>query len=180
MSIDLQPTLQNDLVLLQPLQADDFEALYAVASDKLIWEQHPNPNRYQREVFRTYFDGAMVSKGALLIKNAEGEVIGCSRYYDYDTANNSVLIGYTFFGRAYWGTTYNRTVKLLMLAHIFQSVTTVKFHIGAKNIRSQRAIERLGAVKVATREVAYFGEPLQTNYEYEITKELFEKVISNF
>ena len=78
--INLQPVLENEFIRLQPLQQNDFERLYAVASDPLIWEQHPNKDRYKREVFQTYFEGAMESKGALLvIDKLTGEVAGSSR-----------------------------------------------------------------------------------------------------
>ena len=54
--------------------------------------------------------------------------------------------------------------------YIFQFVSKVYFHIGAKNIRSQIAITRLGAEKIAEQEVTYFGEDSNLNYVYEITK----------
>ena len=49
--MNLQPTLQNDLIILRPLRENDFEALYEVAKDPLIWEQHPSRERYKREVY---------------------------------------------------------------------------------------------------------------------------------
>lgn len=169
--MNLQPVLENEIVQLVPLQESDFEVLYQVASDPLIWEQHPNKDRYKRAVFQNFFEGAIQSKGAFkIIDNASGEVIGSSRFYDYDEANKSVLIGYTFYGRRYWGSNYNPPVKKLMLDYAFQFVNTVYFHIGAENIRSQKAIERLGAVKVRKIEVAYHGEPEKLNFEYRIEK----------
>jgi RimJ/RimL family protein N-acetyltransferase len=172
MQMHFQPTLQNNLIILQPLQPHDFEPLYAVAADPLVWEQHPNKNRYQREVFQNFFDGAMQSKGALLmLDKATGEVAGCSRFYDYDETASSVFIGYTFFGRRFWGKGYNPAAKQLMINYAFQLVDTIKFHIGAQNIRSQIAIERIGAVKIKEIEVAYHGEPERLNFEYELKKE---------
>lgn len=170
--MNLQPVLENEIVQLVPLQESDFEILYQVASDPLIWEQHPNKDRYKREVFQNFFEGAIQSEGAFkIIDKASGETIGSSRFYDYDGANKSVLIGYTFYGRNYWGSLYNPSVKKLMLEYAFQFVNTVYFHIGAENIRSQKAIERLGAVKVREIEVAYHGEPVKLNFEYRIKKE---------
>ncbi|XVJ66696.1 MAG: GNAT family N-acetyltransferase [Lacibacter sp.] len=172
MHIHFQPTLQNNLVLLQPLQQDDFEPLYMVAADPLVWEQHPNKNRYQREVFQNYFNGAMQSNGAMLILDkATDEVAGCSRFYEYDETTSSVFIGYTFFGRKFWGKGYNPAAKHLMIDYAFQLVNTIKFHIGAQNIRSQIAIERIGAIKTKEIEVAYHGEPERLNFEYELKKE---------
>lgn len=168
----LQPVLSNELVTLRPLGENDFERLYKVASDPLLWEQHPNKDRHKREVFENFFKGAMESKGAFLItRNDTEEAIGSSRYYDYDPEKSSVAIGYTFIARNCWGGTYNPAVKKLMLAHAFHFVKEVLFHIGAVNIRSQKAIQRLGATKLKEEEIAYYGEAPKLNYIYSIRKE---------
>ena len=170
--MNLQPTnLVSESVELVPLKQTNFEKLYAVASDPLIWEQHPNPDRYKKEVFEVYFKGAIDSGGAFLIKNAEsGEVIGCTRFYDYNAEDRSILIGYTFFARSCWGRGINHAVKHLMLDYAFQFVDKVIFHVGANNIRSQKAMERLGAVNLGLEEVAYYGEATRTNIVYCIEK----------
>lgn len=172
MKFDLQPTiLTNDSVVLVPLKESDFESLFAVASDELIWEQHPNKLRYQKEVFKNFFDGAIDSKGAFLIQDRETqEIIGSTRFYDYNQEDNSVLIGYTFMGRKFWGKGINASVKKLLLDYAFQFVDKVYFHVGATNFRSQKAIEKLGAIKVAEQEVAYYGEDSKLNYIYKINK----------
>lgn len=163
--------LQNHVVEAIPLRQTDFEELFAAANDPLIWEQHPNPDRYKREVFENYFRGAMLSGGAFIIKDAQtGETIGSSRYSDHDAAQNSVHIGYTFFVRSHWGTGHNHALKKLMLAHAFNYVDKVIFLIGAVNKRSQVSIERLGAKKTGEKETAYFGEAPKTDFVYEITK----------
>lgn len=170
--MNLQPTLKNDLITLFPLTENDFEELYNVASDPLIWEQHPNKDRYKREVFKNFFEGALQSGGAFkIIDNATNKVIGSTRFYDLNMKDKSVLIGYTFYGREYWGSTYNPQVKKIMLDYAFQYINKVFFHIGANNIRSQKAIERIGASKVREIEVAYHGEPEKLNFEYVIYKE---------
>jgi RimJ/RimL family protein N-acetyltransferase len=169
--MNLQTIIQNETIMLQPLAERHFEELYAAANDPLVWEQHPNPLRYQRDVFATYFDGAMQSKGAYAIINKQtNKIIGSSRFYDEDAATNSILIGYTFLNRESWGGKINPMVKQLMLDYIFAFVDNVLFHIGANNVRSQKAIERLGAKKIDELKVAYHGEPLQLNYVYRITK----------
>lgn len=167
----LQSILENELVKLIPLQETDFERLYAVASDPLIWEQHPNKDRYQRTVFESFFKGAMESRGAYLILSKDsGEVVGSTRYYDYDPEKGNVFIGYTFAGRKFWGKGYNPSFKKLMIDHAFQFADRVMFHIGAQNIRSQMAIERLHAQKVGVEEVAYYGEAPKLNFVYQISK----------
>lgn len=169
---NIQPILENDRVILYPLQHDDFEALYALASDPKVWEQHPNKDRWQKEVFQNFFAGAMQCAGAFkIVDKTTGKVAGSTRFYDYNEEENSILIGYTFYGTAFWGTGLNRTVKALMLDYIFRFVSKVYFHIGAVNVRSQVAIGRVGAQKVGEEEIAYFGEAPKLNYIYAIAKE---------
>ena len=167
-----QPThLQNEVIKLIPLQEIDFEELYSVASDPLVWEQHPNKLRYQRDVFQNYFEGALQSKGAFLIRDTKtNEPIGSSRFYDYNKNDNSILIGYTFIGRQFWGNGYNKALKKAMLDYAFQFVDSVYFHIGAFNIRSQKALEKIGGVKIDEFEVEYYGEDSKLNFIYVIHK----------
>ena len=172
MPVDLQPLhLQNEFVKLSPLAETDFERLYQVASDPLIWEQHPNQNRYQKEAFQNYFEGAIKSKGAFIIFDAVTlEPIGSSRFCNYNSADNVIEIGYTFLARDHWGTTYNKALKTLMLDHAFTFADRVKFYIGANNIRSQKSIVRFGAKKIGEDEVEYYGEPKKLNFIYQIDK----------
>jgi len=149
--VDLQPTLRGELVSLRPLRPDDFDALFAVAADPLIWEQHPEPTRYQEPVFRSYFQGAIDSGGAFLITDAaDGRVIGSSRYDGFDPVAREVEIGWTFLARSHWGGRYNADLKRLMLDHAFRYVDRVVFIVGVGNIRSQRAVEKIGAVRTGT------------------------------
>lgn len=144
---DLQPTLEGEKILLTPLKPDDFEALYAVASDPLIWEQHPEPTRYQRRVFDGFFAGAIASGGALLVTDKTSrKVIGSTRYYDWNPTEREIAIGYTFLARSQWGGSTNREMKALMLNHAFRWVNVVWFHVGKNNWRSRRAVEKIGGV----------------------------------
>jgi N-acetyltransferase len=171
MEIDLQPTLESPTALLKPLREGDFEALYKTASDPKIWEQHPNKNRWQREVFLNYFKGAMESKGAfLIIDKASGEIAGSTRFCNYYAAEKTIEIGYTFCAVKFWGTGLNPAVKRLMMEYAFQFADKVHFQIGADNLRSQIAIQRLGAQKIGEKTVAYYGEPPKLNFVYEILK----------
>ncbi|SKC96066.1 Protein N-acetyltransferase, RimJ/RimL family [Chitinophaga ginsengisegetis] len=172
MIFNTQPILENDKVILYPLEEKDFEALYAVASDPEIWRQHPNQDRWKREVFQVFFDGAMQSKGAFkIVDKATGNIIGSTRIYNYNEQDNSLFIGYTFYATSCWGKGINQSVKAIMLDYVFQFVSKVYFHIGANNIRSQIAIGRIGAEKIAEEEVTYFGEAPRLNFVYEISKE---------
>lgn len=114
----------------------------------------------------------MESGGAFLVLNKNSnEVLGCTRFYDFDEENRSILIGYTFYGRDSWGKNVNPQVKKLMLDYIFQYVETVMFHVGKENMRSIKAMEKLGALKIGEEEIAYFGELPKINVVYEIKKE---------
>jgi len=139
--MELQPALSGELIIVRPLTADDFDALYQAASDPLIWELHPEPLRYTRPVFQKYFDGGIESKGAFaVIDRKTGEIIGSSRYHDYDPVEKTVEIGYTFLARKYWGGEYNLELKKLMLDHAYKWVDKVFFYVGEKNFRSQCAL----------------------------------------
>lgn len=171
MPFNTQPTLENQQVLLLPLEATDFADLYAAASDPKIWEQHPNKDRWKPEAFGTFFEGAMQQKALKIVDKATNTIVGSTRFYGYDAQDNSILIGYTFYTTQYWGKGINPGVKALMLNYVFQFVATVYFHIGASNVRSQIAIGRLGAEKIAEEEVAYFGEAPKLNYVYRLGKD---------
>ena len=152
MPFDLQPTLKSEMLELRPLQAGDFEALYAVASDPLIWEQHPNSDRYKSDVFRKFFDEALQSGGALLaIDRQTDQVIGSSRFHCYDLERSEIEIGWTFLARSHWGGAYNGEMKRLMLSHAFKFVDNVIFLVGSNNLRSQRAVEKIGGVRAGAK-----------------------------
>ncbi|WP_295221109.1 GNAT family N-acetyltransferase [uncultured Chryseobacterium sp.] len=172
MNFSIQTILENETYQLIPLQQGDFESLYEVASDPKVWEQHPNKDRYRREVFENFFQGAIESGGAFkVVEKATGDILGSTRFYDFDDENNSIFIGYTFYGTKSWGRKINPQIKKLMLDYIFQFADTVYFHVGKDNIRSRTAMERLGAENQGEQEVAYFGEPSRTNILYQIQKQ---------
>jgi RimJ/RimL family protein N-acetyltransferase len=149
---DLQPTLKGKLLRLRPLQPEDWDDLYAVASDPLIWEQHPIKDRYKEEVFKGFFRDALASGGALIaIDSKTGKVIGSSRFHPYDEEKEEIEIGWTFLSRSHWGGLYNREMKQLMVAHAFRFVKSVIFLVGPENLRSQRAVEKIGAVRVGSK-----------------------------
>ena len=150
--IELQPHLSGELIELRPLRPDDWEELFAVAVDPLIWELHPARDRYKEEVFREFFREALESGGAFAVVDRKArKIIGSSRYFGYDPGKSEIEIGWTFLARAYWGGVYNREMKRLMLDHIFQFVDNVVFLVGPTNFRSQRAMEKIGGVLIGRR-----------------------------
>jgi RimJ/RimL family protein N-acetyltransferase len=155
MPFDLQPYLKGDLLELRPLCAEDYRDLYAVAADPLIWEQHPCNDRYQEDVFAAFFRDALASGGALIaLDRKDGRVIGSSRFHGYDEQRSEIEIGWTFLARSHWGGAYNGEMKRLMLGHAFRFVESVVFLIGPHNFRSQRAVEKIGAVRAGSRQDA--------------------------
>lgn len=171
-NLNLQPNiLEDELTKLIPLEEKHFEALYDVASDPLIWEQHPMKDRYKREVFRLFFDAALNSKGSfLMLDQKNDEIIGSTRFYNYDAEQSSVAIGFTFIARKYWGTPYNNSCKKLLIDYAFQNVNSIFFHVGAENIRSQKAVLKLGATKVKEMFTLH-NEVEVLHFEYELKKE---------
>jgi RimJ/RimL family protein N-acetyltransferase len=155
--INIQPILESENLILKPINNHDFEALYQVASDAKIWEQHPSKDRWQKDVFKDFFDFAIQSRGALkIIDKATNEILGSSRFYDFNKSENSIIVGYTFYATKCWGTGINLAVKKMMLDYIFQFVEQVDFQIGTENIRSQIAIGRIGAKKLENPDLPFF------------------------
>jgi RimJ/RimL family protein N-acetyltransferase len=167
---DLQPILKGKLLELRPLRPSDFPDLYAVASDPLIWEQHPAKDRCQEAVFQQFFQKALDSGGAFVATDRkDGRVIGTSRFHDYNPERNQIEIGFTFLARSYWGGAYNREMKELMLRHAFSYVERVVFLIDPQNFRSQRAVEKIGGVRAGSRQNAEG----RASFVYEITAPAF-------
>jgi len=145
--VDLQPTLEGDRVIVRPIAATDWDAMFAAAADPEIWKLHPDSDRYTEAVFRAFFDGAVKSGSAFTcIDRENGNVIGSSRYHGYDPVISEIEIGWTFLTRDYWGGSYNREIKRLMIDHAFTFVETVVFWVDKSNLRSRRAMEKVGGV----------------------------------
>ncbi len=148
-NFNFQPILENLLVIIQPLQESDFERLYIVASDPLIWEQHPSKERSDRDGFTKFFDEAIKTKSAFLIIDKEsGEVVGTSRYNLHKDFPEAIEIGWTFLARKFWGGRYNKAIKYLMIQHAFRIFNTVLFFIDKNNFRSQKGVEKIGAKRI--------------------------------
>ena len=104
-------------------------------------------NRHEPTVFREFFHESLASGGALLAVDARtGEVIGSSRFHGYDEAKSEIEIGWTFLARSHWGGRYNGEMKQLMLRHAFRFVRNVVLFVSPTNLRSQRAVEKIGGV----------------------------------
>jgi N-acetyltransferase len=173
MLFNLQPHLKGELIELRPLRRDDWDELFTIASDPLIWEQHPESDRYKEDVFKIFFEDALRSGGAFVVVDTKTQqIIGSTRFHGYDPEKSEIEIGWTFLARKYWGGRYNREMKQLLLAHAFKFVENVVFFVGENNIRSQKATEKIGAVKSGTAKKVYGNRPASLNVRYVIRKPL--------
>jgi RimJ/RimL family protein N-acetyltransferase len=170
-AFNLQPHLRGELIELRPLTLEDWDDLFDVASDPLIWEQHPERDRYKEDVFTIFFKEALESGGAfIIIDRKTQQIIGSTRFYGYDPEKSEIEIGWTFLARKYWGGRFNAEMKRLMLNHAFKFVESVVFFVGEDNVRSQKAMENVGAIKVGTATRAYGNHPPALNVKYVIKK----------
>ena len=171
MAFELQPHLKGELIELRPLRPEDWDDLFAVASDRLIWEQHPESDRYREDVFKAFFREALECGGAfVIIDKKTQQIIGSTRFHGYDPQKSEIEIGWTFLARNYWGGRYNRELKDLMLAHAFKFVENVVFLVGENNVRSQKATERIGGIRDGLVKKIYGNRPPSLSVRYVIKK----------
>jgi RimJ/RimL family protein N-acetyltransferase len=146
MSFELQPHLKGELIELRPLRPEDWNDLFAVASDPLIWEQHPENDRCKEDVFRIFFKDALESGGAFVVIDSESKrIVGSTRFHGFNAERSEIEIGWTFLARKCWGGRFNTEMKQVLLDHAFKFVESVVFFVGEGNVRSQRAMEKVGA-----------------------------------
>ena len=174
--MDRQPVLEGERLYLRPLTETDWDALYAVASDRELWAVHPSHDRWQEPVFRAFFDDALAKGGALaIIDRQTGAVIGSSRFQfcDRPEEDGALEIGWSFLARACWGKGYNAEFKRLMLAHAFRFVDRVVFRVGADNVISRKAMANIGGRLTGDSYVEErAGRPVE-HVVFEITRESF-------
>lgn len=167
--MNLQPFLIGASLTLRPLAEEDFDELYLAAADPLIWEQHPDRHRYEPGPFEIYFRSGMDSKGALAIVR-DKKIIGSSRYTHYNSSHSSVEIGYSFLTREHWGQKFNLELKTLMLNHAFRSVESAFFVVGISNFRSQKAMQKIGGIRIFDISHTPVNTSTQTSVVFEIKK----------
>ncbi|WP_369026953.1 GNAT family N-acetyltransferase [Qipengyuania sp. RANM35] len=174
--MDRQPTLETERLTIRPMTEADREPLYAIASDPMIWEQHPIHDRWKREVFDAFFDEGMESGGALaIVRKSDGQILGSSQYKGFDPDDGgSIEVGWTYLDRSCWGKGINPEMKRAMLAHAFQDLATVRFRVGDTNYRSRNALEAIGAVRTERYELAKYQGKRIVHLVYEISRDDFE------
>lgn len=162
--MDFDKPLSYENVSLQVMRQSNFDKLFEVASDPKIWDQHNDKKRYEIEGFRKFFDSGINNPQNCYLIYYKGELVGSTRYYEYDSIKSSIKIGYTFYAKKYWGTELNKIVKKLMLSYAFNFVETVFFDVWVENFRSQKAVEKLGASM-------YKRDSLRERFVFKLTKE---------
>jgi RimJ/RimL family protein N-acetyltransferase len=173
--LDLQPTLAGEGLSMRPLAEADFTALLTAAADPLVWAQHPDPSRSTPEGFTPAFKDALQSKGCLVaVDHSRQSPIGWSRYHTY-LPGQRVTIGYTFLARSHWGGLTNAEMKRLMLRHAFTEVPEVRFTVAERNLRSRRAVEKLGAELAGAEDIPRWG---QIHVIYRLTPQLWARSAS--
>jgi RimJ/RimL family protein N-acetyltransferase len=171
MVFELQPHLVGELLELRPLRPDDWEQLFRASSDPLIWAGHPCYDRYKEDVFKEFFREALECKGAFVILDRKtGAVIGSSRYFGYDPQKSEIEIGWTFLVRSHWGGTFNAEMKRLMLDHAFRFVDSVIFTVATTNVRSQKAMQKIGGVLTDRRVTRALHGKIVEHYVYLVKK----------
>ena len=146
--VNFKLKLENESFSLIQTKTSHFEKLCSVAGNPVIWEQHPENDRWKREVFIKFFQIAMENTlGCFtIVDKTLDKFIGSTRFYSHDKIDNSIRVGYTFLSNEYWGTSVNLQIKKLMLDYAFRHIDKVYFDIGEENFRSRKATEKLGAV----------------------------------
>jgi RimJ/RimL family protein N-acetyltransferase len=170
-AFDLQPHLTGELIELPPLRPGDWDELFAVASDSLIWEQHPERGRCKEHIFKMFFREALECGGAFAVIDSKiQQIIGSTRFYDYNPEKSEIEIGWTFLAQKYWGGRRNREMKDLQLGHAFEFVEKVIFFVGEQNFRSQKALEKIGAIKIGMAARTCGHHPRAINVKFEVRK----------
>jgi len=165
--LDFKAVLENDLVHIRPLTAEDFDALFSISSDPLLWEQHPAKERSTPEGFKKWFEDAMATDRAFYVTDKEtGKPVGTSRYNETELAASAIEIGWTFIAREFWGGKYNRSLKKLMMDHAFTHYDKILFFVDKHNFRSQKAVEKLGGKRISELDGQPLGPRGETSFVY--------------
>lgn len=156
MDIDI-PQLKGKHVYLEPLSPGHRETIRLLAKDERIWEFNQtlliddNYDTMYDAYFNTALDRqAMGGQQSFVIRQVKDDMtIGMTRLYEISPNDKYASIGYTWYIPSVWGKIYNKECKLLLLQYIFETLQFNRAELRAthQNIRSQKAIEKIGGVK---------------------------------
>ena len=156
MNID-SSLLQSKHVSLEFLLPEHTEELRILAKDDRIWEftktlliDEKYDQRFDEYISLALDNKALEGQVAFVIRRVtDRSIIGMTRYYGIDEKNKRLNIGYTWYIPSVWGKVYNKECKLLLLSYAFENLNfnRVGFEVAHQNIRSQKAVEKIGGVK---------------------------------
>jgi RimJ/RimL family protein N-acetyltransferase len=144
--------LEGDFVRLEPMTLEHHAALSQVGLDPEIWRYTLVVVRTPEEM-RTYMESALNLQGEgttlpfVTIERSSGQVVGSTRFGNYDPNNRRIEIGWTWIARPWQRTTINTEAKYLMLSHAFERLRCVRVELKTDvlNTRSREAMLRIGA-----------------------------------
>ncbi|HYM70680.1 MAG TPA: GNAT family protein [bacterium] len=155
MTVRVEPVeLVGERAALVPMDASHVDALYEAGRAAEIWPYMPiqvvtvdDMTRLVREALRARDAGLELP--FVIITPGDGRVVGSTRFLDITPAHRALEIGWTWLSPDVWRTPVNTECKLLLLRHAFETLSMIRVQLktDGRNERSQRAIERLGAVR---------------------------------
>lgn len=157
MPIDFRPTLENEFVILSPLTLENYGKLLDVASQEKLVQYSPSDIETPHAL-RNYVISAMEQSERknsitfIVFDKVKQLFAGSTRYMNINWKNKVLEIGSTWIGREFQGSGLNTHMKYLMINHAFDIMEfeKIEFRIDERNMRSRKAVEKLGAVLEGT------------------------------
>ncbi len=153
MSFEVRPVvLEGDYVRLEPLGEQHAAGLFNGGQQQEDWDYMPRPAFVDLADCRQWVEESIATPGCLpfaILETNKGLPVGSTRYLNIRPEHRGLEIGYTWLGRDWQRTPVNTEAKLLLLQHAFESLDAVRveFKTDARNQRSQKALERIGAAR---------------------------------
>ncbi|WP_342575673.1 GNAT family protein [Solibacillus sp. FSL K6-1781] len=146
--------VENDIVKLRPVQMSDIEAIANAANDERIWE-HMSVTLLTQEAVENYIENAIkerekgISYMFAVIEKKTDNIVGCTSFLDISFPHKRLEIGATWYNPTVWRSAINTNCKFLLFQYCFEvlNLNRIQIKTGHENYRSQKAIERIGAVK---------------------------------
>lgn len=144
--------LSGDKLRLEPLSQDHAQGLYNRGRAAADWAYMPRSCFIDLADTRQWIDEALQAPAQLsfaIVESGKNKAVGSTRYLNIRPEHRSLEIGWTWLGQEWQRTGVNTQVKLLLLSHAFERLgcVRVEFKTDARNARSQRALERMGATR---------------------------------
>ncbi|WLD94224.1 GNAT family N-acetyltransferase [Alkalihalobacillus sp. AL-G] len=167
-------TLKGEHVTIRPMEKEDLDELYNASGHEEIWSYMPM-NITSKSDMELLIDQALEGRQKgndfpfVIHDNKLGKLVGSTRFLDTSEVSRNLEIGWTWLSPDVWRTPVNTECKYLLLMHCFESLKTIRVQLktDGRNIRSQNAIERIGAIRegvLRKSRVTYTGFVRDTVY----------------